>query len=148
VIDENPEGPPIMTLGHLERVVRKMAFVKGIVLQVETSQMFHVRKNGSINVSEKKTAKMKSLVDKFRGDEVVHVCFCNFWVPKAKERHSFLRVMINLFPGTKNSSPRYFSTSNLIFAVFFSATLIEPFFLIWNIWKVLTWSNIPYDLES
>ena len=46
-----------------------MAFVEGTVLQVKTLLMFHIRKNGLITVSEKKTAKMRLLVDKFRGDE-------------------------------------------------------------------------------
>lgn len=101
LIDENTEGPPIMTLGHLGRVVRKMTFEKGIVLQVETFQIFHIRKNGSINVSDKKSAMMRLLVDMFCGDEVIHVCFCNFWVPKEKEQHSFLRVRIVRFPGDK-----------------------------------------------
>lgn len=37
--------------------------------QVETFQIFHVRKNGSINVSDKKPAMIRLLVDKLRGDE-------------------------------------------------------------------------------
>ena len=64
LIAENPEGPPIMSIAHLERVVRKEAFEKNILLPVETYEMFILKGNGAINVSEKKTPKMKLIIEK------------------------------------------------------------------------------------
>ena len=67
---ENPHGPPIMTISHLERLVRKLAFVeREMQLPVERYTMFHVKKNRSIDISERKTPKMRLIVEKPDSDQ-------------------------------------------------------------------------------
>lgn len=64
LIAENPGGPPTMTLKQLDGIIRRDAFEKSIMLPIEKYSMFIVRKNGTINISSKKTPKVKMIVDK------------------------------------------------------------------------------------
>lgn len=63
LLEENQNGPPMLSITQLETIVRRKAFEKSILLPVEKYKMFIVKKNGSINVSEKKTPKIKLIVE-------------------------------------------------------------------------------------
>lgn len=60
-------------------------------LQVETFQIFQIRKNGSIKVSDKKTAMVRLLVDNIRGDET--------FVPEEADNPDPEELMLFLFSG-------------------------------------------------
>jgi hypothetical protein len=63
LVAENPAGPPILTLSQLDKIIRRKAYEKAIILPVEKYKMFIVRTNGIVDISSKKTPKMRMIVD-------------------------------------------------------------------------------------
>ena len=63
LVAENPAGPPILTLSQLNRIIRREAYEKAIILPVEKYKMFIVSKNGFVIISSKKTPKKRMIVD-------------------------------------------------------------------------------------
>ena len=76
LIAENRGGPPMVTMEQLDRIVRRDAFEKSIVLPIKKYKMFIVRKNGFINISNKKTPKIKKRLGPYNTVKLFH---CHRW---------------------------------------------------------------------
>ena len=63
LVKENIGGPPILNYSQLDSIIRRDAFNEAIVLSIDKYKMFVVRRNGSIDISTKKTPKLRMIVD-------------------------------------------------------------------------------------
>ena len=63
LVEENPEGPPVLNLIQLDMIIRRVAFEKGVTLTVDKHHMFVVKPGAGINIATKMTPKMKIIVE-------------------------------------------------------------------------------------